>query len=215
MKTDKPPSRGFNCPDCNRPCSLKIVESLSKKQNRKIPGTTLHTTSVKPRIPQNYTTFLNKLTPLGRRIQTPTAYSRKKLPAVDFLSFETVSEQTDANLPHSRQHSKRLSRDVVQLLLKAFINDMENSINEETPMICEWATQSMRPLMLLIRPVSMQSSGQTQTQTLRCFPEIKILDFCTRVTPSSLLRTSMDQSTFIARDICRCHHIRGIEIFPL
>lgn len=141
MKTDKPPSRGFNCPDCNRPCSLKIVESLSKKQNRKIPGITLHTTSVKPRILQNYTTFLNKLTPLGRRIQTPTAYSRKKLPAVDFLSFETVSEQTDTNLPHSRQHSKRLSRDVVQLLLKAFINDMENSINEETPMICEWATQ--------------------------------------------------------------------------
>lgn len=139
---DQTPLKGFTCPNCNRPCLLKIVDSVSKKQAKAKLGAQMHKISVQPRILQNYIAFLNKLTPLGKRIQVSAIYSRKKLPVVNFSSFKTVPAQADIETSHSKQRSKRWARRTVQLLLRSYINNTEGNLNEKLPVTCEWATQT-------------------------------------------------------------------------
>lgn len=139
------PFRGFNCPDCNQLYLLKIVDSISKRKAKKKLDKQLNNVSVRPRVLRNYVAFLNRLTPLGKRIQAPTAYFRKKIPVVNFLESKTTPEKPKDKIPSPPQQSRCSTRRDVQLLLKSYINNIKNHLNEQCPIGCEWATDVYVP----------------------------------------------------------------------
>lgn len=145
-QTSTYPFKGFNCPDCNQLCLLKIVDSIKNKKIKVKSDALMHNMAIKPRIILSYSKFLSRLTPLGKRIKLPTTYFKKRVPVVDFLEYKIIPDQTPVQTSTSfsrtilcAKHSKRRA---VHLLLKSYINNLENYYSEKHPIACQWATHT-------------------------------------------------------------------------